>query len=74
MDPSMRNPNTIFSIAFRQAALMGDPEDNRAYDKAEAFIVRLQKQGALRSEDRLIGILSTLFGSDLSRREEDGSR
>lgn len=57
MDPSIRNPNIISSIAFRQAALMGDPEDNRVYDKAETFIVRLQKQGALRSEDRLIGIL-----------------
>ena len=70
MDPSIRNPNIISSIAFRQAALMGDPEDNRVYDKAETFIVRLQKQGALRSEDRLIGILSTLFGSDLSPAEK----
>ena len=70
MEPDARNANTISSIAFRQTALLGNPEDNKAYDKAEAFIVRLQKFESGRSEDRLIGLLSTLFTVDLSPVEK----
>ena len=66
MNPTERNANTISSIAFRQAALLGNPEDNYGYDKAEAFIVRLQKNDAAKSEDRLVSLLSMLFVSDLS--------
>ena len=71
MNPTERNANTISSIAFRQTALLGDPEDNRGYDKAEAFIVRLQKNDASKSEDRLVNLLSMLFVSDLSPSEKE---
>ena len=71
MNPAERNANTISSIAFRQAALLGDPEDNRGYDKAEAFIVRLQKNDAAKSEDRLVNLLNMLFVSDLSPIEKE---
>jgi len=71
MNPTERNANTISSIAFRQTALLGDPEDNRGYDKAEAFIVRLQKNDAAKSEDRLVNLLSMLFVSDLSPIEKE---
>ena len=70
MNPTERNANTISSIAFHQKALLGAPEDNRGYDKAEAFIVRLQKSSAEKSEDRLVSLLSTLFVSDLSPSEK----
>ena len=71
MNPTERNANTISSIAFRQTALLGEPEDNRGYDKAEAFIVRLQKNDAVKSEDRLVNLLSMLFVSDLSLIEKE---
>ncbi len=71
MNPTERNANTISSIAFRQTALLGDPEDNHGYDKAEAFIVRLQKSEAEKSEDRLVSLLSMLFVSDLSPAEKE---
>ena len=71
MNPTERNANTISSIAFRQTALLGAPEDNRGYDKAEAFIVRLQKNDAVKSEDRLVNLLSMLFVSDLSPIEKE---
>ena len=70
MNPTERNANTISSIAFRQTPLLGDPEDNRGYDKAEAFIVRLQKSESDKSEDRLVSLLSTLFISQLSPAEK----
>ena len=70
MDPNERNANTISSISFHQRALLGDPEDNREYDKAEAFIVRLQKNEAEKSEDRLVSLLSTIFVSTLSPAEK----
>lgn len=70
MNPTDRNANTISSIAFHQTPLLGDPEDNRGYDKAEAFIVRLQKNADERSEDRLVSLLSMLFVSDLSPIEK----
>ena len=70
MDPIERNANTISSIAFHQTSLLGTPEDSGAYDKAEAFIVRLQKNDAEKSEDRLVSLLSTLFVSKLSPAEK----
>ena len=47
----------------------GSPEDNRGYDKAQAFVVRLQRSGS-RSEDRLVGLLSTIFVSNLTPIEK----
>ena len=47
----------------------GSPEDNRGYDKAQAFVVRLQRSGS-RSEDRLLGLLSTIFVSNLTSVEK----
>ena len=73
MNPTERNANTISSIAFRQAALLGDPEDNHGYGKAEAFIVWLQKSEAEKSEDRLVSLLSMLFVSDLSPAEKENA-
>ena len=70
MDPSERSANTISSIAFQQTALLGDPEDNRGYDKAQAFIVRLQKHEEEESEDRLVSLLNTLFKSGISPEEK----
>jgi len=69
MDPDEKNANTISSIAFQQTALLGNPEDNKGYDKAQAFIVRLQT-GENRSEDRLVGLLSTIFISNLTPTEK----
>ena len=69
MDPAEKNANTISSIAFQQTALLGNPEDNKGYDKAQAFIVRLQT-GENRSEDRLVGLLSTIFISNLTPTEK----
>ena len=69
MDPGEKNANTISSIAFQQTALLGSPEDNRGYDKAQAFVVRLQRSGS-RSEDRLVGLLSTIFVSNLTPIEK----
>ena len=72
MDPSAGNENTISSIAFRQRALLGNPVDNiTAYDKAEAFIVRLQKKESPKSGDRLVSLLSTLFVSELAPAEKN---
>ena len=69
MDPGEKNVNAISSIAFQQTALLGSPEDNRGYDKAQAFVVRLQRSGS-RSEDRLVGLLSTIFVSNLTPIEK----
>lgn len=70
MDPSSRNADTISSIAFRQDAVYGNPEDNKGYDRAQAFIVRLQP-GADRSEDRLVSLLSMLFSAEISPIEKE---
>ena len=47
----------------------GSPEDNRGYDKAQAFVVRLQRSGS-RSEDRLVGLLNIIFVSNLTSVEK----
>jgi len=58
------------TFTLRKSALLGNPEDNRSYDKAAAFIVRLQEGSTEPSEDRLVSLLSTLFTADLSAAEK----
>lgn len=59
--PEAEKRNTISFIRFGQSGLAGEPPDDRSYDLAQIFIIRLGKDHSDERADRLIRMLTVLF-------------